>query len=127
MGDMERERRKFKRLSVLDTAFAVFSPNYAKLGKIKDISRGGLSFEYIGEEGLEVEDDSSQIDILFSGGGLYMTEIPVKTTNDIRIQKSHTFTSRVQIRRCGVQFGELTLGQTALLDFLLGSYTTGPA
>jgi hypothetical protein len=119
---MERERRKYRRLSVTDLAFAVFMPNYSKLGKITDISKGGLAIEYVAEEVLN--DGSSHIDIFFAGGGLYMAGIPIKTIHDIRCQKPTKMISSIKVRRCGLQFGELTQEQEAQLDFFLENHTS---
>ncbi len=44
---VSNERRKHKRFKVKQGAFAVASPDYNKLGQIKDISEGGLAFQFI--------------------------------------------------------------------------------
>ncbi len=41
------ERRKHERLKAKERAFAVLKSNFAKLGQIINISKGGLTFSYI--------------------------------------------------------------------------------
>ena len=44
------ERRKHARFFSPENAFAALGRNYTKVGKIKNISLGGLAFEYIAGE-----------------------------------------------------------------------------
>ncbi len=123
---METERRKFTRFLAQDTAFAVLRPHFTKLGKIKDISEGGLAFEYIAYEGQK--EDSSGIDIFLSGNGFYLGRIPCKIRYDIKISERYqTSTDHMEMRRCGLQFGELTEEQAAQLEFFLKNHTTAMA
>jgi hypothetical protein len=121
---VETEKRKFERYLAQDLAFAVFRPRFVKLGKITDISRGGLAFEYVTTEG-EIE-DSSEIDIFMSGARFHMTRVPAKTIYDSKmVSHDYTFAPFVERRRCGVQFGELTEEQAMQLEDFLKAHTTG--
>ena len=125
---MKTERRKFTRFLAQNTAFAVLRPHFTKLGKIKDISRGGLAFEYeyIAYEGRK--EDSSGTDIFLSAGRFYLFRIPSKIIYDIKIvEENQTFIDRFERRRCGLQFGELTEEQAAQMEFFLNNHTTGTA
>lgn len=119
---METEQRKFIRLMPQDSTFAVFRPDFTKLGKVKDISLGGLVFEYILNETQNT--GYAEIDIFLSGDGFYMSRIPSKIIYDTNIGEEHR---TVKTRRCGVQFGDLTEEQAANLDFFLKNHTTGTA
>ena len=45
------EQRKYARFLSLSQAFAALGSTYTRVGKVKNISLGGLAFEYItGEE-----------------------------------------------------------------------------
>ena len=128
MGEkrVETERRKFTRFLVQDTAFAVLRPQFTKLGKIKDISEGGLAFDYIAYEGQRQH--SSGIDIFLSGDHFYLGKIPCKIRYDIKIaERQQTSIDRIERRRCGLQFGKLTEEQAAQLKFFLKNQTTGTA
>jgi len=121
---METERRKLTRLLAQDTAFAVLRPDFTKIGKIKGISRDGLAFEYIAYEGQQK--DASKMDIFLSeDGGLHLFQIPCKIIHDFKVDDYPISTQHVEIRRCGLQFGELTEEQAAELEFFLKNYTTG--
>jgi len=123
---VETERRKFRRFLAQDTAFAVFRPHFTKLGKIKNISGGGLAFEYIAYEGQK--EDSSGIHIFISDGSFFLTNVPSKIIHDIEITEEYPkFSNIVKKRLCGVQFGELTEEQAAQLDFFLKNHTTETA
>lgn len=123
---VETERRKFRRFLAQDTAFAVFSPHFTKLGKIKNISGGGLALEYIACEGRK--EDSSGIHIFLSDSTFCLTNIPSKIIHDIEIAGEYPkSTDIVETRLCGVQFGELTEEQAAKLEFFLKNHTTETA
>ena len=119
---MEADRRKCRRLLPQDLTFAVLRPHFNKLGKVKDISEGGLAFEYIfnGKQ----NPGSSEIDILVSGDRFYLPRIPSKIVYDMPIVEEYrTFKKR----RCGLQFGDLTDAQAIELHSFLENYTTGTA
>jgi hypothetical protein len=121
---VETEKRRFERYMAQDLAFAVFRPRFTKLGKIKDISRGGLAFEYVTSEGRM--EDSREIDIFISGARFHLTRVPAKAIYDTEIvNHGFTFAPFVEMRRCGVQFGELTEVQASQLDDFLKIHTTG--
>ena len=123
---MGAERRKLSRCFPLNTAFAALRPHFTKLGKIKDISREGLAFQYIAHE--EQKRDSSDIDIFLSGDRFYLSRIPSEIIYDIKIvEENHIFVDAFETRRCGLLFGALTQNQAAQLEFFLENYTTGTA
>jgi len=119
---MEAERRKFRRLLAQDLTFAVLRPHFTNLGKVKDISEGGLAFEYILNE--TQNPASTEIDIFVSGNRFYLPRIPCKIIYDMEIVEEY---ESVERRRCGLQFGALTKEQAAKLDFFLKNHTTGTA
>ena len=118
---MEAERRKFRRRLPQELTFAILRPHFTKLGKVKDISRGGLAFEYI-LNGTQYT-GSSGIDI-FSGDRFYLPRIPSKIVYDMEIVGQY---QDVERWRCGLQFGDLTEDQAAKLDLFLQNHTTGKA
>ena len=116
------ERRKHKRFLTQDKAFTVFRPDYTKLGKIKSISMGGLSFEYIAYE--KQLNEASEMDIFISEeGGLHLSKIPCKIINDFKIDESQILAHRLETRRCRLQFGKLPEEQADKLRFFLKSHT----
>ena len=119
---MQIERRKHKRFLAQDKAFAVLRPDYTKLGKIKSISMGGLSFEYIAYE--KQLNDASEMDIFISEeGGLLLSKMPCKVIHDFKIDESQILAHRLETRRCRLQFGKLPEEQEVKLRFFLKSHT----
>ena len=120
------ERRKSRRFLAQDKAFAVLRPDFTRLGKIKDISEGGLAFEYIAYQ--EEEEDASEMDIFLSEGRFHLSKMPCRIIYDVRMREEYqTSAARIQRRRCGLHFGQLTQEQASQLDFFLKNHSTGSA
>ena len=122
MTSINNERRKFKRYSTVDTVFAVLRPTFQKLGKIKNISKGGLSFEYIVDKNCQnsVEGESlTEIDVFCSKEMFYIPRITCKIINDGDVVPDHSIITSVPMRRCGIQFVSLNPEAADLLDSCL--------
>lgn len=119
---MAIEKRKYERVAPRGNAFAALGPEYTRFGRIKDISLGGLAFEYISEVG--TDSDPSQISIFLIGEVFNLHNIPCKIVYDIphSVQfqnfKSIKFSSP---KRCGVQFGALTEGELSQMKLFIRS------
>lgn len=124
-SNMNTERRQFRRFLADDRSFACLRPHFGKLGKIKDISRGGLAFEYICTKGSE--EKSSAIDIFLSGDRFYLPKMPCRVVYDLQKGEDLTSISNFQVRKCGLEFGELTGEQKYKLKLFLNTYSTGTA
>jgi hypothetical protein len=123
---METERRQFERFSAAGDAFAALRPHFNKLGSIKDISRGGLAFEYIA---LTTRGgDEMAIDIFLTGNGFYLARVPCKVVYDTQVNKDGgDFQYLIDVRRCGVQFGDLTTDAADQLAYFIANYATAPS
>ena len=117
---MATERRKFRRLLPREWTFAVFRPHYANLGKVKDISIGGLALEYDLNE--TQNKGSLEIDIFLADDSLYLRRIPSKTIYYREIDEEYR---RVKKKRCGLQFGYLTPIKKSQIEYFLQNYTKG--
>ena len=118
------ERRKHKRFQVENGAFAVLTPHFYNWGQIIDISRGGLAFRYTGKE--LPPNISCDLGISLANIGFYLGKLPFRAISDFEIgnEVAYSFTT---IRRCGVEFGELTLNQVSELEYFTQKYTTREA
>ena len=116
------ERREHKRFVVHEGVYALLKNNSSKLGQIKNISRGGLAFNYIvnGEEMHE----SFKVDIFISGRGFCLRDIPSKKISDLHINNKLPF-STFAIRKVGIQFNDLDPSQISQLDNFLREHTAG--
>jgi hypothetical protein len=92
------------------------------MGKVKDISMGGMAYEYILNE--TKNKGYAEIDIFLSGDSLYLPKILSKIIYDTKIVAKF---QQFETRLCGVQFRNLTKEQTANLDILLNKHTNGTA
>ena len=102
-------------------AFAVFNAKPAKLGKIDNISMGGLMFHHA--------DSTAQLgqtlvlDILLADCGFYLANIPFKTITDVVIP-DEVSSDAIEIRQVRLQFQKLNVDQQARLkDFIVNHCT----
>ena len=120
----EVERRKHKRFLAEDGAYAAVRPQYDKIGQIIDISQGGLSFSYIVSDGQAHE--GSELDIFLIGDDFHLDKVPFKIVSDQKIPERLSPGS-LKMRRCAVQFGDLTQKQMLKLEDFILSYTVDEA
>lgn len=127
------QKRKHKRFLAKQNTFASFGSGFNKVGKINDISKGGLSFEYIFFD--EDEDRKAKpvqrVDIFLTKDAFYLSNLPCKIVydGDKQVCKDNwnfistpTFTTR----RCGLQFDALTEDQMEQLTYFIENHTSGP-
>ena len=122
---MKRERRKDTRYIVKDNEVYVFNQGSKIAGKLVDISKGGLAYQYMPTEAKKLE--SNRYDIISAGSQhFYLFDIICKTiygTGDLIVNKSSTDTER---RRRGLQYGKLAENEQAKLELLLRNYVVQP-
>lgn len=109
------EQRKRQRYQVQDDAFVVFTPHHEKLGHIIDISMDGLAFRYtdVGRP----SNKSSELDMFFADNRFHLNKVPFETISN------HETDSLMSLRRCGVQFGQLTDNQKIQLTHFIKTCT----
>lgn len=97
-------------------ACAVFNAKPVKLGKIDNISVGGLMFHHADSKA-----QSSQalvLDILLADCGFYLANIPFKTITDVVIP-DEVCSDAIEIRQVRLQFQKLnTIQQARLKNFI---------
>jgi hypothetical protein len=124
LNEMETEKRKDKRVLVGDEVIVALRNKSSRVGRVKDISIGGLSFEHIYDEDLERE--PSKRDLSLWVNNFSMFNLPCRVVYDIPISEPPEYdilTIHFKTRRCGVQFETLTEHQRAQLDYFLKTYT----
>lgn len=109
----EHEQRKNRRYQLKEGAFAIPRVCSRKLWQIMDISKGGLAFQYVANG--ERTYNSSDLDIASSSASFYLEQVPFKAVSDLEVENGIRWSS-LKVRRCGVQFGELTHNQVSLLE-----------
>jgi hypothetical protein len=118
------DRRRHRRFKARDGTLAALSFQFAVLGRIMDVSRGGLAFRYVASAVRSTE--SSKLNILLTDGSFCLDKVPFKTIWDLAIPREFSFGS-ITLRQCGVQFGRLTHGQQLDLGYFIRNFTVGEA
>ncbi|MBU0991289.1 MAG: PilZ domain-containing protein [Proteobacteria bacterium] len=110
----------YKRYPVRNGVVAFMETVVNKLGHVEEISKGGMSFRY-----MQIGDDlylSDTINLFFPRYDFNMNRIPIKLITDIEEFNPSQFRT-VTMRRCGVQFLELSDDQNQKLDYFIRNYT----
>jgi hypothetical protein len=121
---MRTEQRKNIRFLVEDKIIVALRNGSTKIGKVKDISLGGLSFEHIYDEHLNLE--PLKREVFLWANAFSLSKIACRVVYDIPIGMPPEYESlptRFITRRCGVQFETLSEDQRTQLDFFLKTYT----
>lgn len=116
------ERRKSRRFRAEENTFALLRGRASKLGRVIDISNGGLAFRYVSlGERLR---GPLQLDLVPPHEDLRLNKLPVRVVSNFEIE-SKTPSGLIRLRRVGVQFGGLTRNQRYQLDQFIRNYTAG--
>jgi hypothetical protein len=123
---MEEDKRKDKRFLVGEEVIVALRNRSSRVGRVKDISMGGLSFEHIYDE--DLGGNHSKNDVSLWVDNYSMADIPCRVVYDIPISEPPEYdylSVHFRTRRCGVQFGKLTENQETQLNFLLKTHAKG--
>ncbi len=116
---VQKERRKFTRFRPKDGTVAV---NRHALGPITNISMGGLSFRYMGEDSARTVSDI--LGIFLGSDDFLIEKIPTKVVSDKLISYGSSF-MRASTRQRSIQFTELTDSQRKDLKDFIDNKTVG--
>ena len=119
----DAERREKKRFRPKKRTFVVFKPQFMKLGKVLDISAGGLCFQYLAKEDQAGDAPAIEADIFISDNGYYLPDVSCKLVWDTEARGKVPFPTGFQNRCCGLRFDTLTKEQEHKLDHFLQVYT----
>ena len=111
--DAGRDSRRHKRFRACEGALAFLG---SVPGTITDISQSGMSINYVVFE--KDPDQVLKLDIFFSEADCYLPGIPGRIVSDEDCPSEAPY-SVVQVRRLGIQFGELSSEQEAALKYFL--------
>jgi hypothetical protein len=126
---MRSERRKYTRFLAEEDAYAALGINFTKVGKLKDISIGGLAFKYIDSTEYCVQ-DSSRVAIFHSHNEFHLPNLACRLICNLAISAENEdpqFNWQYVIHRCAIQFGDITAKQRKQLEFFINHYTCGTA
>jgi hypothetical protein len=125
-GKMGVEQRRFTRYAVKEDGLEVLSRDLQVVGKLKNISRGGVAYQYTPVNGTKA--DSEMIDILGKVPDRFsLLALDCRTVYDIAtLNEDRTFTGSASRLR-GLQFKGLTAEQEERLGLLLQNYVIKPS
>ncbi len=120
------DQRQYGRFGLQGSAYAVFRPEFTKIGRINDISGGGLGCNYLCPVDQETIGSRSDqvIDIIISNNSFYLAKIPCNLVYDTKaIDGQEWFMPDFVNRRCGLKFDQLTREQEKEINHFLGNVT----
>jgi hypothetical protein len=115
------EHRQCKRFRVREGTVVIFRFPDAGMGRLIDISRGGLTFDWVTSEVLPIE--ATKLDICRTDSLFILYNLPCQSIWELSIYEKHPAT--LHRKRCGVQFGELTSDQKSQLEHFIQNHTRG--
>jgi hypothetical protein len=114
---MPSGRRRHERYTMVGDVFIGSTPLFHTVGKLMDISRGGIGFEYTaGRNNGRPRAITLVVDILCRKH-FRLSRVPCRIAYDIQVNQASF--DGIQLRRCGLEFGRLSEQQAALLGLLL--------
>ena len=119
---MPQNLREHIRLTPKQNAFAALGRGITTVGKINDISRGGLSFEHISNLDLQ-EGHPDIIDIFLAGNEFYLSDIACTKIYDVPVSTGSVFAPSLITKRCGIKFNFLNDAQLEQLEYFLRAHT----
>ena len=111
---------KIQDMSMGEIGFAVIKSKPVKMGQIININSNGLAFDYIERRGEAMQ--VFKLDILCAQDSFYLGKLLFKPVYD-HVIDSEVPVKSFMIRRCGVQFGELTAHQKSRLEYFIHHHT----
>lgn len=120
-GQNSPERRKHRRYSAVGDARVIVKANGSAVGRIKDISAGGLRMEYLSASPAVGGDMS--LDILVEQFGFFLQDVKCRLVWQEEMGAAGRSMSRMSRRCCGVTFSQVAIQQDKLdlLDEFLSS------
>ena len=122
---MNEEKRKFKRFTVKDGAFAAFvTPDeLINMGSILDIGMGGLCMRYLSMDTNGV--DHSSIKIFGSNERfIHLEKVQCRVVYDCEVPESSW--ERLSTRRCGIEFENLSIKDKVILEDFISCFGAKP-
>ena len=124
---MAAEKRKYVRFLAEPNSYAAVGTGFAMIGKISDISMGGLAFEYF--SGFEDPDgDNVSVTIFTTRDGFFLEKLPCLMVCDhaqAAAGGAYLLSSKYLAKRCSLQFTTISENQRQHLKYFLEKHTQG--
>ena len=119
------EKRKTIRFQSEGGTYVALGTNFTKVGRLIDISTGGLAFRYI-DVNKDDAQDSTTVAVFSSKIEFYLPDLACRLIYDSSIKEfnlAEYFKKSLRINRCGIQFTALDENQSDQLDFFIRHHT----
>lgn len=121
MMSKRKDRRRYKRYPNQGGAYVILKPSDNGAGRLMNISRGGLMFEYVTIKAAPA--DSTELEIFVTDSLFRLHEVPFQNVWDSLMVQNPSIS--LQKRRRGLQFGQLTSHQISQLEYFIKNYAAG--
>jgi hypothetical protein len=124
---MRSERRKYIRFIAQECAYAALGTQYNKIGKLQEISMGGLAFEYF-DFANDSCSDNSWVAIFLSCNEFHLSKLSCRLICDREIDliSSDLFIKPPYRKsKCALQFTDITENQKERLEYFIKTHTRG--
>ena len=118
--DNSAEKRKPKRFKAKKGAFATVNSDYNKIGQIKTIGKGGLTFHYVAAG--ERCSGPVEVEIFSTDRDFYLKRLSAEVVLDSEVEDTVKLSS-LPVRQLEVQFGKMNPKQKLLLGHFIKKYT----
>lgn len=116
---MNKDRRENERRVPEKLTYVAVRPQFSTLGKILDISRGGLCFQYLSPVGESLSGDDLDMDMFVKDNGYYLPELHGRRVYETIEAQVAAEPVGLEYRKCGIQFERLQPEQRDRLDDFL--------
>jgi len=113
------ECRQYVRYEVQNSIFITNRPKFDRIGWLTDISKGGVSFEYLAIQDYSAFTGNINLDIFSSPKKYDLSNLPCQVIYDARVDVRKGFMKTIVTRRCGLVFGDISQHQAVQLDVVL--------
>ncbi len=106
------ERRRYARYRAPEGVYAAMPDFAERVGPVRNISRGGLLFQYLADEnppGIEAvcECKEGRITVFLSGQGFILRDVSCRMVHDMPADEPTSLAVGYNVRLCGIQFVDL--------------------
>jgi hypothetical protein len=118
------EERAYERYTPPESAYVVFRPDFNRVGRIKDIGKGGLGFEFVVGEKVDIS-ETNHIDILLTSEDMYLQDISCRIVWESETTPNTGEPEVFFSGSCGLQFQNMTVAQQVQLERLIEQLSGG--
>ena len=121
-----KEQRKHERYEIKDGTLILLGPYSAQIGQIVNMGYGGLSFHYKGNKDITI--DPCEVSIVFDSKSTVKYgpfKFSTNIVSDVKIEDKNLH-NLAAMKRCHMQFNDLSYHQKLWLEECIANHTTGP-